>query len=86
MFDALRQQFKQEQSITFCGAFILANDPLVTDKERVQMMASEVWKVIGYRFMYMSIIACMTSSSNDADDKVCRTITVRSHGQNKTPM
>lgn len=69
MFDALRLQFKQDQSITFCGAFILANDPLVTDKERVQMMASEVWKVIGYRFTYVSIITRTASSSADADQK-----------------
>ena len=33
---------------TFCGGYVLASDPLVTDKERVQMMAGEVWKVIGY--------------------------------------
>jgi hypothetical protein len=56
MFDTLRHQFKHEPSITFCGAYVLASDPLVTDKERVQMMAGEVWKVIGYRFTYVLAI------------------------------
>ena len=73
MFDTLRHQFKHEQSLTFCGGYVLASDPLVTDKERVQMMAGEVWKVIGYRFTYVSII---TESPHlmPCIRKACRTI------------
>ena len=37
----------------FQGTYVIAKDPLVTDKERVQMMVEEIWKVTGYRFMYV---------------------------------
>jgi hypothetical protein len=35
----------------FHGNYTIAEDPLVSSKERVKMMAHEVWKVTGYRFM-----------------------------------
>ncbi|KAJ3745580.1 hypothetical protein DFH05DRAFT_1396638, partial [Lentinula detonsa] len=34
----------------FGGEFTLPPDPMITDKERVRMMISDVWKATGYRF------------------------------------
>jgi hypothetical protein len=53
LFEALRKLFNDGTPVTFCGNYVIAEDPLVTDKERVQMMASEVWRVTGYRFTYV---------------------------------
>jgi hypothetical protein len=32
---------------------MIAYDPLVMDKKRVQMTAQEIWKVTGFRFTYI---------------------------------
>ncbi|KII92985.1 hypothetical protein PLICRDRAFT_51294 [Plicaturopsis crispa FD-325 SS-3] len=51
LFTALQSCFKA-QNVFFHGRFVMPVDPLVTEKEHVQMMAHEVWKVTGYRFRY----------------------------------
>ncbi|KAJ6528291.1 hypothetical protein DFH09DRAFT_866470, partial [Mycena vulgaris] len=50
LFAALRDSFKSKKHVTFHGSYTIANDPMVTDKQRVQMTAYEIWKVTGYRF------------------------------------
>ncbi|KAK7006027.1 hypothetical protein R3P38DRAFT_3367397 [Favolaschia claudopus] len=50
MFDAIRKAFKTGKSVNFRGTYLAANDPLITDKERLQMTTDELWKVSGYRF------------------------------------
>ncbi|KAJ7218618.1 hypothetical protein GGX14DRAFT_533331 [Mycena pura] len=37
----------------FHGTYKVAVDPLVTPKQRVQMVAAEIWKTTGYRFTVM---------------------------------
>ncbi|KAF7354458.1 SWIM-type domain-containing protein [Mycena venus] len=49
-FDSLRADFKAGQSVDFHGTYKVAADPLVTPKQRVQMVAAEIWKATGYRF------------------------------------
>jgi len=55
LFKSLRNQFKQGKDINFCGSYILPDDPLVSDRERIKMTADEIWKVTGYRFTYVDI-------------------------------
>ncbi|KAJ6473033.1 hypothetical protein C8R45DRAFT_1163371 [Mycena sanguinolenta] len=38
------------KSVDFHGTYKVAVNPLVTPKERVQMVAAEIWKIAGYRF------------------------------------
>ncbi|KAJ7577209.1 hypothetical protein C8J56DRAFT_899293 [Mycena floridula] len=49
LFLALRDSLKSDDVI-FLGSYDLCNDELVSDKQRVQMTAHEVWKAGGYRF------------------------------------
>ncbi|KAL0564139.1 hypothetical protein V5O48_017915 [Marasmius crinis-equi] len=49
MFLALRAQ-AEGGDIDFHGEYTLPVDPLVTDKERVQLVMREAWRVTGYRF------------------------------------
>ncbi|KAJ7189735.1 hypothetical protein B0H12DRAFT_1227121 [Mycena haematopus] len=49
-FDSLREDFDSGQRVDFYGTYSVAVDPLVTPKERVQMVAAEIWKITGYRF------------------------------------
>ncbi|KAK1222702.1 hypothetical protein PQX77_014446 [Marasmius sp. AFHP31] len=49
MFQALRVQAQGEE-INFHGEYTLPVDPLVTDKERVQMTMRGAWRITGYRF------------------------------------
>ncbi|KAJ7774147.1 hypothetical protein DFH07DRAFT_988137 [Mycena maculata] len=48
--DALRAEFKGGKAIDFHGTYPVQADPLVSPKERVQMVAAEIWKLSGYRF------------------------------------
>ncbi|KAJ6555283.1 hypothetical protein B0H10DRAFT_1967813 [Mycena sp. CBHHK59/15] len=48
-FDALRADFKSGKAVDFHGRYTLAVDPLVSPKERVQMVATEIWQISGYR-------------------------------------
>ncbi|KAF7378400.1 SWIM-type domain-containing protein [Mycena sanguinolenta] len=49
-FDSLQEDFKSGQSVDSHGTYNVAVDLLVTPKERVQMVAAEIWKITGYRF------------------------------------
>ncbi|KAJ7143889.1 hypothetical protein C8R44DRAFT_141341 [Mycena epipterygia] len=49
-FDALRKEFKSGKAVEFHGVYTAPVDPLVSSKERVQMVAREIWKISGYRF------------------------------------
>ncbi|KAJ7479127.1 hypothetical protein FB451DRAFT_1450936 [Mycena latifolia] len=42
--------FSKGPDVVFHGSYIIDHDPLVSDKERVQMTTNEIWKVSGYRF------------------------------------
>ncbi|KAJ6610972.1 hypothetical protein B0H10DRAFT_1953458 [Mycena sp. CBHHK59/15] len=48
-FEGLRTEFKAGD-VDFHGTYAVAVDPLVTPKERVQMVATEIWKISGHRF------------------------------------
>ncbi|KAJ7030497.1 hypothetical protein C8F04DRAFT_1263796 [Mycena alexandri] len=48
-YDALREQFK-EGTVNFHAAYPVAPDALVSARERVQMVAAEIWKISGHRF------------------------------------
>ncbi|KAJ7501402.1 hypothetical protein B0H11DRAFT_2373646 [Mycena galericulata] len=50
MFCALRDAFDKDSDVNFPGSYTISDDPLVSDKERVQLTIREVWKVSGYRF------------------------------------
>ncbi|KAJ7765238.1 hypothetical protein B0H16DRAFT_1796560, partial [Mycena metata] len=50
LFCVLRDAFKASSDINFHGSFLLDVDPLVSNKERVQLTNNEIWKVSGYRF------------------------------------
>ncbi|KAF8521379.1 hypothetical protein BU17DRAFT_45849, partial [Hysterangium stoloniferum] len=51
LFTALRRKCQGNHTLEFDGTFMMAEDPLVTDKERVQMFAHEVWKklILGWQ-------------------------------------
>ncbi|KAJ7238382.1 hypothetical protein C8J57DRAFT_1566088 [Mycena rebaudengoi] len=48
--EALRAEFMSGTAVDFHGTYILPVDPLVSPKERVQMVAAEIWRISGYRF------------------------------------
>ncbi|KAJ6617365.1 hypothetical protein B0H10DRAFT_1760364, partial [Mycena sp. CBHHK59/15] len=48
--DALRDEFKGGKAVDFHGTYTIRADPVVSPKERVQMVAAEIWKLGGYRF------------------------------------
>ncbi|KAJ7475021.1 hypothetical protein FB451DRAFT_1247281 [Mycena latifolia] len=50
LFSSLRETFRMKKDVEFNGTYQVQHDPLVSDKERVQMVVYEVWKVSGYRF------------------------------------
>ncbi|KAG1878754.1 hypothetical protein C8R48DRAFT_745325 [Suillus tomentosus] len=50
LFAALRTLFKSSNEVRFYGSYLLPEDPVISEKERVQMAALEVWKTTGYRF------------------------------------
>ncbi|KAK6996318.1 hypothetical protein R3P38DRAFT_2366779, partial [Favolaschia claudopus] len=60
LFLALRNKFKSSNQVRFRGSFEASEDPLITDKERVQMFILEVWKVTGYRFRVKENISSTT--------------------------
>ncbi|KAI0296958.1 hypothetical protein B0F90DRAFT_1743798 [Multifurca ochricompacta] len=51
MFGSLRTQLRTYHDLKFRGTFTVPNDSLVSDRERIDMIAKEIWKVTGYRFM-----------------------------------
>ncbi|KAJ7222956.1 hypothetical protein C8J57DRAFT_1253571 [Mycena rebaudengoi] len=71
LFAALRQSFKQNTSVNFYRCYTTAEDPLVTDKQCIQMTAYAIWKATGYRFrvkeykaLQMGVLACMWYSQD----------------------
>ncbi|KAJ7078963.1 hypothetical protein C8R44DRAFT_654310 [Mycena epipterygia] len=50
LFLSLREAFKHNKHVDFRGTYQTPEDPLITDKERVQMTVYEIWTVTGYRF------------------------------------
>ncbi|KAJ7235267.1 hypothetical protein C8J57DRAFT_1248613 [Mycena rebaudengoi] len=44
LFTALRQAFHATKDVEFHGTYHLAQDPLVSNKQRVQMTTYEIWK------------------------------------------
>ncbi|KAJ7029433.1 hypothetical protein C8F04DRAFT_1187647 [Mycena alexandri] len=53
LFSGLRDAFKHSKHVNFRGTYQTPEDPLITDKERVQMAILELWKVTGYRFRFV---------------------------------
>jgi hypothetical protein len=53
LFAALREAFERKKDVGFRGTHQTPEDPLITDKERVQTTIYEIWKVTGYRFRYL---------------------------------
>ncbi|KAF8240168.1 hypothetical protein L208DRAFT_1234445, partial [Tricholoma matsutake] len=49
LFSNLRHAFKKKD-VSFNASYALPADPLIMDKEHVQMTAYEIWKVSGYCF------------------------------------
>ena len=47
---SLCQTFKTKSNVFFYGSYKKSEDPLISDKEQVEMTAYEIWKVSGYRF------------------------------------
>ncbi|KAF8886850.1 hypothetical protein CPB85DRAFT_1232284 [Mucidula mucida] len=50
MICEIRDLFKSKTKIHFYGTYTMAEDPMVSMKERVRMLANEIWKVTSYRF------------------------------------
>ncbi|KAK6975132.1 hypothetical protein R3P38DRAFT_2810932 [Favolaschia claudopus] len=50
MFSAIRQAFRNGNEIIFHGTYLALEDPLITNKEWVELTARELWNVGGYRF------------------------------------
>ncbi|KAG2153487.1 uncharacterized protein EDB93DRAFT_1248751 [Suillus bovinus] len=50
LFAALRTSFKSSNDVQFHGSYLVPEDPITSEKERVQMAALEVWRTTGYRF------------------------------------
>ncbi|KAF8136836.1 hypothetical protein K438DRAFT_2121544 [Mycena galopus ATCC 62051] len=48
--ESLRDTFKASKHVNFYGTYQTPTDPLITEKEHVQMTVLEIWKVTGYRF------------------------------------
>jgi hypothetical protein len=53
LFQDLQWNFQEKTSVDFFGKFEMKEDPLVSQKECVRMMAYETWKATGYRFVYV---------------------------------
>ncbi|KAK0214084.1 hypothetical protein IW262DRAFT_1466638 [Armillaria fumosa] len=50
MLDALRICFMQEKQVDFSGSYIVANEPPMLDKHRIQLVSHDIWRASGYRF------------------------------------
>ncbi|KAG0693922.1 hypothetical protein DFH29DRAFT_815867 [Suillus ampliporus] len=50
LFAALRTLFKGSSNVQFNGSYLVPEDPVTSEKERVQMAALEIWRTTGYRF------------------------------------
>ena len=48
--NGLREAFKLDDHVDFIGMYTRPADPLISDRECVQMTSQDIWKVTGYRF------------------------------------
>ena len=55
LMKGLREAFKLNDHVDFFGAYTQPADPLVSDREYVQMTVQDIWAVTGYRFMWVDI-------------------------------
>ena len=46
----LKKVFKTSERVFFYGSYDTPANPLVSDKEYVQLTAHDIWKASGYRF------------------------------------
>ncbi|KAF8508628.1 hypothetical protein BU17DRAFT_70752 [Hysterangium stoloniferum] len=60
LMKSLRQVFKTNKMVFFYGCYQKSDDPLVSDKEHIQMTAYEIWRVSGYRFHVKENIKMVT--------------------------
>jgi hypothetical protein len=51
LFYSLKLWVKELDSISFAGSYEMDADILVTKAEWTKMIADEIWKITGYRFM-----------------------------------
>ena len=51
---SLKDVFKTTEHVFFHGSYAIPADPLVMDKEHVQMTVHDLWKAAGYCFQYVS--------------------------------
>ena len=51
LFITLHAQFKASACVNFHGTYSIDADDLIESKAQTQMLAEELWKVTGYRFM-----------------------------------
>jgi hypothetical protein len=49
-YDTLRAEFKTGKAIDFHGTYPVLADAIVSPRQRVQMVAKELWSISGYRF------------------------------------
>jgi hypothetical protein len=55
-YENARELFKQpkpeskKKCIMFAGTYEMDVDTVIKSKERIHMIASEIWKITGYRF------------------------------------
>ncbi|KAJ7085994.1 hypothetical protein B0H15DRAFT_950591 [Mycena belliarum] len=54
--EALRDEFKGKHAVDFHGAYLIAVDPMVFPRARVEMVAKEIWELSGYRWTCLGII------------------------------
>src|SRR5216117_937469 len=57
---------KHNTKVEFLGHCEMADDPLMSKKERTDMVTHDVWKVSGYRFTYVS-----QSQAKDQAHDIC---------------
>ncbi|KAI9439429.1 hypothetical protein F5148DRAFT_1278386 [Russula earlei] len=54
LFDLLRARCSASNYVDFHGTYPVKEDPLISPKQHVMMVAQEVWQLTGYRFMITS--------------------------------
>lgn len=50
LFNTLRVLFKAGPHVTFHGTYPIEEDHEIAPKQRVEMVAHEIWQLTGYRF------------------------------------
>ena len=52
MWDAVQREFQEQELVDFAGSFVVSNDPVIPDKERVRNVANDLWRLSGFKFTY----------------------------------